>query len=404
MALSEQLRPASFRGVPFEVDAGEIEAGRRTQVHEYPKRDKAYPEDLGRATRSFTVAAYVVGADYVERANRLLAAVEEAGPGTLVHPWLGTMRVSLNAPARISFDRDLGLARAQLSFVEEGELTFPTAANATASQSRLAAQGLETAAAQSFAESFTVDGLPDHVAESASEALGNAFDVLAGGPSFPGDQVIDYANTASAALARARGYMNNPLLLATDMMEFLGLSDLSGAQQRWGDVARSLLRLASNAGLAYGELGAFATPSRRVAQVNTQAVRALTRQGLIAQAVGASSFVGSTADVSPAQAYDDLLGVRNDLISAIDAESLVATSDATYDALQVARSRVWEDLTTRSRSSARLTTVRPPAPLPALVLAYDLYEDAARDDEIVMRNRVSHPGFVPPRELLVLTR
>jgi prophage DNA circulation protein len=404
MALSDQLRPASFRGVPFEVEVGELEAGRRTQVHEYPKRDKPYVEDLGRATRAFTVQAFVVGADYVERATRLLKALEEPGAGTLVHPWMGSLRVTSTSLARVVFDKGLGQARLQMAFVEEGELSFPSATNSTQTQSRLAAQGIEDAAATSFASTFKVDGQPDFVGEAASNELGTAFGAITGAVGQTGVQVGGYVNTASTALSRARGLMANPLGAAYVVLDYLRLSDLSGGLQRWGDIARSTVRLLESAGLQPLGLLSFTTPARRTANDNAQAVRSLMRQGLIAQAVGASSFVGSPADASQTRAYDDQLAVRDDLIAAIDAESLRTSSDDAYNALQEARSRVWADMTTRSRDSARLTFVTPPVPLPALVLSYDLYEDATRDIEIVQRNRVNHPGFVPPRPLRVLTR
>jgi prophage DNA circulation protein len=47
--------------------------------------------------------------------------------------------------------------------------------------------------------------------------------------------------------------------------------------------------------------------------------------------------------------------------------------------------------------------VTPAEPLPALVLAYDLYEDVARDGEITARNKIRHPGFVPAEKLKVLS-
>jgi len=404
MALSTQLRPASFRGVPFEVDVGELEAGRRTQVHEYPRRDKPYVEDLGRATRSLSVQAFVIGEDYIERANRLLAALEETGSGTLVHPWLGSLRVTLSNPARITFDRSLGLARLQLSFVEAGELSFPAAASSTQAQSRLAAQGLEDASAASFANTFLVEGKPDFVGESAFAELGSAFGAITAAVGQTGIQVAGYVNTAGSALSRARSLLSDPLSLAYVAMDYLGLSELSGGLQRWGNIARSVLRLLDAAGLQPLGVLPFTTPSRRTADANAQAVRALMRQGVIAQAIGASSFVGSSADTSQTRAYDDQLAVRNDLIAAIDAETLRTDSDTVFDALQAARSRVWEDMTTRSRDSARLTLYTPVIPMPALALSYDLYEDASRDVEIIDRNRVNHPGFVPARPLRVLTR
>jgi prophage DNA circulation protein len=405
MALSEQLRPASFRGVPFEVDVGEIEAGRRVELHKYPKRDKSLPEDLGRDAREISVQAFMVGADYVERANRLLAAAEEPGPGTLVHPWLGSMRVTLINKVRVTFDKNLGLARVQLSFVEAGELTFPTADSSTQSQSRLAAQGVEDAAAKSFASTFTIDGQPDFVGDAASSELGSVFGTITGAMGQTGTQVKGYVNTASSALSRARGLMSNPLGLAHVVLDYLRLSDLSGGVQQWSDIARSVLRLLDSAGLQPFGLASFTTPTRATVNANSQAVRALMRQGLIAQAVGASSFVGSSADSSKTMAYDDQLATRNNLIAAIDNEALqLTTDDDAFDALQAARSRVWGDMTTRSRDSARLTSITPLGAMPALVLAYDLYEDAGRDTEIVNRNRVTHPGFVPPRPLRVLTR
>ena len=44
----EDLRPASFRGVPFLVDESHVVIGRRVVLHEYPLRDKPYAEDLGK--------------------------------------------------------------------------------------------------------------------------------------------------------------------------------------------------------------------------------------------------------------------------------------------------------------------------------------------------------------------
>ena len=120
------------------------------------------------------------------------------------------------------------------------------------------------------------------------------------------------------------------------------------------------------------------------------------RQVLVAQAVGVSSL-------ADARVYDDTIGLRNNLTQVLDAEALNA-SDATFTALTDARGTVWRDLTERSRSGARLTSRTPPETTPALVLAYDLYDDATRNAEIVARNGVRHPGFVPPRPLLVLTR
>ena len=72
-------------------------------------------------------------------------------------------------------------------------------------------------------------------------------------------------------------------------------------------------------------------------------------------------------------------------------------------ALGALRLAMVQDVTARGGSMARLFLYRPKAVEPALVLAYRIYGDAGRDAEIVTRNRVARPGFVPagaPLELL----
>ena len=63
MAWSDQLRPASFRGVPFVVLAGTVSAGRRLARHEYPQRDIPYMEDMGRRAREYKVEGSIICPD-----------------------------------------------------------------------------------------------------------------------------------------------------------------------------------------------------------------------------------------------------------------------------------------------------------------------------------------------------
>ena len=177
--LKEKLRPASFRGVPFQVDSTEFEAGRRTQVHEYPQRDKPYSQDMGRATRHIEFDAFVVGADYVDKANALIGALEEYGSGTLIHPWFGSVRVNIERPARVSFSGDLGLAKLQLAFVEAGELAFPSSAQSTAAQSRKAAENLETESVSWFASAVAFANQVSNVAAQALTLYGQVLAFIA---------------------------------------------------------------------------------------------------------------------------------------------------------------------------------------------------------------------------------
>ena len=91
----DALQPASWRGVPFSVLSSEIQAGRKTAVHQYPFRDTVWVEDLGKKGRVYSFRGFLVGDDCYDQEDRMLGATEMPGSGELVHPSLGSLTVSL---------------------------------------------------------------------------------------------------------------------------------------------------------------------------------------------------------------------------------------------------------------------------------------------------------------------
>lgn len=88
---------ASFRDVMFHVESGTPMGGRRTVTFEYPKKNDPYSEDMGRHAKRFSITGYLVYKplsggetdtryDYVKQRDRLMKALDEDGPGKLVHP------------------------------------------------------------------------------------------------------------------------------------------------------------------------------------------------------------------------------------------------------------------------------------------------------------------------------
>jgi len=95
MAWQDRYLDASFRGVPFFVDRANTSGGRKTVLHEFPERDLPFAEDLGRASRLFNVTGYIIGEDYFEQRDRLIAACfDKSGPGILIHPYYGSLTVN----------------------------------------------------------------------------------------------------------------------------------------------------------------------------------------------------------------------------------------------------------------------------------------------------------------------
>ncbi|OWQ33376.1 DNA circularization protein, partial [Pseudomonas sp. DrBHI1] len=130
----DQLHPASFRGVPFHVDNDSMPAGRRTQTHEYPQRDKPLVEDLGRVTREIKLAAFVIGEDCYFQRDNLLNALDKPGAGELVHPWYGRLTATATVCSVSHERREGGMVRFDLVFVEDGEKGFPAGVPNTARQ------------------------------------------------------------------------------------------------------------------------------------------------------------------------------------------------------------------------------------------------------------------------------
>ncbi|AHG39228.1 2-hydroxyacid dehydrogenase [Pseudomonas syringae CC1557] len=97
---------------------------------------------------------------------------------------------------------------------------------------------------------------------------------------------------------------------------------------------------------------------------------------------------------------DDVIELRDTLSSAIWEASLKADPEH-YLALNALRQALVRHLNAVAASGVRLVDMKVSEPLPALVLAYRRFGDASRALEIVQRNRLAHPGFVPPGTLKI---
>jgi prophage DNA circulation protein len=77
---------ALFREEIFFVENQSRASGRRVALHQYPKRNLPYAEDMGRSAWHFVVQGYLIGRFYHELKDRLIAALEKDGPGRLRLP------------------------------------------------------------------------------------------------------------------------------------------------------------------------------------------------------------------------------------------------------------------------------------------------------------------------------
>ncbi|MEM6050530.1 DNA circularization N-terminal domain-containing protein [Erwinia sp. P7711] len=458
MSWSDNLQEASLRGITFKVDEDEATFGRRVQVHEYPNRDKPWAEDLGRATRRFSVQAYVIGDDFFEQRNRLIEAIEKPGSCTLVHPFYGEMTVTVDDAVRVSHSVSEGrMCRISFSFIESGELSFPTAGLATGQKLSSSVSFLDDAISSAFG-AFGMDGLPDFlqsgVLDEATVMFDNVTDAF---------QYIDSGISAASRLMQ--GDLSVLLSPPSSGMNFVNRlqtmwrtgTRLSGNASDLMSMIKGLTGVTLDSGLA--PRGVWKTDSKTTQSQNTQrnhvaqavrttaiseaayavtglpqpVTRAVTRQqdsqqpivvahpavtdirpvnsgststgtGNASTGTTISAGITSSTDNSTVVSWDDLAVVRDNLNDAIDKEMERVTDDVLFQALVTVRTDVNRDISARLEQVERLTDRTPVQVTPALVLAADWYDSAARASEITARNGIRHPGFVPVKTLRVPVR
>ena len=392
--LSEQLQPASFRGVPFEVEASGITVGRRTVVHEYPQRDRPYVEDMGRATRNITLQCFVVGSDYLEQAQALMHELEEPGPGTLVHPWLGEMEVTITSVSELQFDQGLGVASVTITATEAGDLEFPAVTADEDTEALETADAVEKSAVEKFCEDFDLSTINEWVDSALEGSLLDALNFVSAGDL---GKLFDYAEGVANLADKAMALLStDPKIFATRLAGALGLSRWATTVSAWRGVAKSLKNLCRHDKLkartkAYAERkGEPMSDVTRQVMKSQAAIETLVRQLLIAQMVGVSTLVATSKDVSSPDGEEDM-------------RTTTRSYDEMYQVLDEARTAIFDVLTHKADALQHVVIVKPDDDFPAVVLAYDYHDDAERDLEIARRNGVEHEGFCPASELRVLS-
>lgn len=413
----DQLHPASFRGVGFFVDADSTPVGRRVQLHEYPQRDKPLVEDMGAQTRRVKLTAFVIGDDCFFQRDNLLHALNQPGPGELVHPWFGRMQVTAGDGCDVSHDRKAGgMVRFELDFIEAVEKGYPVGVPNTSRQLEDQSESwLDSAIARYRAAMAVVNRV-----RIAAVQLQNG---IAGVQMAIQGEFGQIASAITSVRALADLLANFPDNLATMIdAQFSGFGDGS----RWtGDEDQAptftvLSAQASSATTAAAGLTAAPPPAGGQATVATvEAARDLVRDALLVKAVQIAAQmpvvqapvalpgvptleqqVGTPITRPEVPTTDTVLALRDALSDAIWQAGLTAPP-AHFALLQSTQKKLRVHLTKVAMAGVRLVDVSPKESLPAVVLAYRLYGDATRADEIVSRNRVKHPGFLPADTLRV---
>ena len=421
----DDLLPASFRGINFLIEQAAVPVGRKGQLHEYPQRDEPFFESLGKQSQVHKVSAYVIGDDCFERRDKLLEALEKEGPGELVHPWLGRMLVDVGECDLTHSRTEGGMARLELTFYPSKPRKFPTGTANTQQQVVKSSESLLSSALRRYKAAMAVVDKARINLIGLRNGLSNVYTIIQ-------RQFAPFLGIFTNLSGFIQSLVNSQSALSSLFSSYF--SDFSSS----GLFSTGINRTSSSTGQAGNAAGVITAPSYRssvavasqhaeaVTSINTvpqvsgadtsaaaQAVANLVQDSLLVQvALIISEMPVATQPVSvestpsidhqavqPVErpevpVADDVIELRDALSEAIWEASLKADPEH-YQALNTLRQALIKHLTAVAVSGVRLVDITPAETLPALVLAYRRFGDATRAGEVVQRNRIQHPGFVP---------
>lgn len=408
-AWMQRLRRASFRGAPFYVDTASGQYGRRYAMHQYPGRDTPYAEDLGRKQRAWTFQGYCIGGAYLSDRSAVIKACEKAGPARLVHPLLGSFQ-AVCTDVTFSDRRDVGgFSTLDLSFAEAGELAEPDGAEDSVTGLEIGSAALGLASQAGFLKGFDVSGpfaFAAPLAVAGVTGLADRLDFLRL-PSFGLDQgplstALDTLRDTASTLVNDPGALFDQL--STTFEQWTGCTDAVAGIRGMFDIALHDPLAALGIGdattpetltlraLATSSSGSpVMTPARATISTSAQALRAVEQQLALRE-------IGYLLPGVDLDSVDAALRMRGSLSEAFDEASQAAAEagdDDTYEALTGLLMRALRALDAEIAQLPALqpyTTVRS---LNALLLAWQLYQDANRDLDIVARTDAISPAFMP---------
>jgi prophage DNA circulation protein len=384
--------PASFRGVPFEVAAHEHGFGHKHQIHEFPGGTRPpFAEPIGTKAEDFTVEAFILdngAGDLETRRDKLRRAMKTPGPGTLVHPYLGTMKV-VPQPSKLHENAmEQGIARFNLVFSEAGSDDSPSSRiDQTASLLSSADSAVDTINS-GFEKVFDVTKGPGFLADEAIkqvEGLQDLMDKVTKPIKAEALAIADFSFKLRNLRGAIRTLINTPALLAKQLSD--ALSRLSGLVP--GGDRKDILG-AYAAFFRYGDtfpVVPLTTGSRAIQAKNQEAVVRFTRQ--IAIAFAAKEAVSATFT-----SYNDAKAQRDVITSALEAELEATTDDDVFEALLDVQSGLVAAVPDPAQDLPELVTITPRTSVPSVVLLYKLYGSLDLESDLIARNNISHPGLI----------
>ncbi len=393
MGFRDNLRDASFKGIKFFVDTSELSAGRKTVVHSFPDKDNPnFIEDQGKATRIYNIEAFVIGDDYLITKDRLIRACEDKEIGVLIHPFYGKKKVKLIGTARIRENiTDGGMAIITMSLSETEEIQFPIQQLSTISELINAVTSAIDSVNNTLLDVYDVLNTPATILNESLSIIDSTIETLN-----TVKKISNINESYQRSIDKLQSRVDLLQLTAGGLVDdFTGIfgisssevsttpSTISGGQE---DANQNVLlnNIQENLGII---------DSRKTLKIDSNDENTIALQNYIieiALVAGINSVINMEF-ISSDQANE----TQNKLIEEIDFLLDNSTNDVTLQNFADLKTALINDIINRGSNLPTLEILRLEAVANSLSLSYKLYKDLDRVDEILARNAILHPGFIP---------
>lgn len=392
----KDLLPAKFRGVPFKVFSHNRSGGTRGPDHEYPEgannRRNGTPENTGDELNRWTFEAFILGDLHHEGAQNLIDALR-GGRAELVHPrWGHQIAICRKWNHSESVD-DGGISKFTLDFVDASEelgIAVLVVSDAIVADVNIK---LKTATKAGFVETFNTVGLSGSVANQAiDDLILRTIDLVAAVQTPLAGDLDDAEAFFAAAEAISPSNLVSLIQTPADLAD-----DLIAMFEAIGD--RFALKSATSSRAASLTQGITLPSDPGEAQIllNADAYTRLFQRVLVGELAEATAIANFDS-------FDDAIAERDIVADLIEVEEGTPNTQTEFTELVDLRTELIATINERADNLVRLRDVVISHMTSTLEMAWDLYADANRADEIADRNRekIPHPGFVKPDTYRVL--
>ncbi|HGM7539545.1 DNA circularization protein [Serratia marcescens] len=407
----EELRDASFRGIPFYFVDVEGTGGRRAIPHSYPKKEVGWTEDHGAVLTQQQINGILLGNDYQAQFNRLLAALNTPGPGELVHPWFGVQQVQAGKVTHKLSTEEGGIVYVSFEVFEAGEQLFPTQQEDTTATTLSAADSVKVALANGdyFAALDGVGSMVDTLLDDLQGFVTNL-------PTLPEalnewmDRLNRFKDLAGIIVATPGELIRDVTNLISDVKDLVteapwALQVYDQLRAKWdGDRAAQSATKSLADNVAVNATTGFASSVTPTALVDiTDEMNTNIEDFRLVVVTSALVAKAETVATATFQTSQEAQSTGDELAERLGEQSIDAVESGQRElwrSLRALRFAVVNDVRIRSVQLPELRRVSTRQTTPVMLLAWRETGDAEQRDVLVTRNRLRYPSFILPSQVI----